>query len=220
MLEPVILDNSITAIAKHWRDEAIRRWNEPGEMTTIDDATITSPVDRAERTVRMHLALWPAKQGQRPVNAKTIPPNSGDQLPKDCYYNVFLNRLHAPGNPRLLLATLLHELAHTVDPHFDADCLARQQAEPDGEYDLPSEQRAFTAMWIEELRERMKEYPTRSGASFISGIRANSDEFKAFHQHAMSGFSDALENQIKYHFNKMAEYIKTDLSESQPSANT
>jgi hypothetical protein len=213
MLEPVLLDNAIIETAKHWRDEAIRRWHEPGEMITIGETTFISPVDQSERRVRLHVALWPSNSGKRPPKGFTLPPNSTHHLPKDGYYNVFLNRLFEPGNSRMLLATLLHELTHAVDPHFDADCIARKQAEPDSEYNLPSEQLAFTAMWIDELRERMKHWPAGRGSSFISGIVADCEEFKHFHRHAMTGLSEALKNQIDHHFNRMADHIRASQSQ-------
>src|SRR5581483_5221575 len=120
-------------------------------------------------------------------------------------------------NAKTLLAMLLHELTHVIDPCFVADTEAKQKWDAGSrsdsfcQYRLQSEQRAFTAMWMAELRDWITAHPSADMTFFISHAQKLSREFDGF-----VTFNMHLYRQILSHFFAMAAALDKEPWVSSP----
>jgi hypothetical protein len=125
------------------------------------------------------------------------------------FFSVLIDR-EAAFTPRTLLAAILHEVTHVIDPCFLEDCEAKKTwpegwgRDPYRLYRLHSEQRAFTAMWIEEIREWLQEKATFDSVVFIRQMTSTSREFRGF----VENNSD-LHSQIIDHISQMATELRS-----------
>jgi hypothetical protein len=139
----------------------------------------------------------------------TYPPGKGHPEAEPDEYTVLVNT----ANPRaraLLLPILLHELTHVVDPCFLEDLSFIATLETDdsaGRYDLRSEQRAFTAMWISDLRDAIAAGTFRGVGAWLIILQGLSPEFEGFVGHAQLG-RPHLYQQIRDHIDKMAVHLR------------
>jgi hypothetical protein len=165
---------------------------------------LTSPLDGSQRKVVLHLGCgFRAKGATRPC----ILSETGDDI--GVGYTIVLNgeKIDVEGE---LTPVLLHELTHAVDPEFDKDFHRLNgpsaQAAPLNavdEYHLPSEQRAFPAMWIEDLRIDLVQGGYRNPSVSIDRYRQCSAEFRGFWNYTFD-----LEEQTKDHFRKIVEDLR------------
>ncbi len=201
----VILPNAILDQASAWRDESIMRWSERGDkFMLIGDACLVSPVDNRARVVRLMLARNFQTKGKAIPTLRSL---SGEIVGDG--YTICLNRELIVLDRDPLMAILLHEIVHSVDPYFDED-VRRQETEGrlDGEdlYALPSEQRAFTAMWTDSLREDL------AAESFDLDVtlRRYADccrEFDFFCCYCLLAGGD-LRNQTRAHFSTIVAALR------------
>ncbi len=201
MLPPVILSGPVLEQARLWVEECPRRWWDGADFPQVGAATLLSPVDGQQRRVVLHLA------GGFSVKAKTfvgIRSETGEVIGDG--NTVVLNRdLIGPTDSLRLI--LLHEMTHAVDPCFEEDF---ERLNPGGraagslgaveQYYLASEQRAFPAMWIEDLREDLGRGYYRSPGASIALYRQRSAEFRGFIDHTPD-----LANQTREHFRLIVE---------------
>jgi hypothetical protein len=201
MLPPVILSDPILDQARLWVEECRRRWWDRGDYPQVGEAGLVSPVDGQARRVVLHLA------GGFSVKAKTfVGVRSETGAVVGAGNTVVLNRdlIGATDSLRLIL---LHELTHAVDPCFEEDF---GRLNPGGraagrlgaveQYYLPSEQRAFPAMWIEDLREDLGRGHYRNPGASIAMYRQRSAEFRGFLDHTPD-----LADQTREHFRLVVE---------------
>jgi hypothetical protein len=141
--------------------------------------------------------------------AITFLPDSGNPDAADDEYSIAVDAARAFTPPGFLLPALLHELTHVVDPRFEEDTREKQEAprkrSAQEEYALASEQRAFTAMWIDELTREMKRGTFADVKTFIEMTAGLSEEFRAFLTYGPTG----VREQVAYHFRKMSEAVTT-----------
>lgn len=218
MLEPIVLDPNIVTVAKQWLDSAILRWNEPEGLISAGEHDVRVSIGEAsltgERYVRLNLGKWESKNWFRHTpRAITFPPNELRNAPKDGFYNIVLNTLFPPNDNQLLLVILLHEIVHSVDPLFDTDCKLRKKRKDQGlppteEYELRSEQLAFSGMWIEELRKLADQFPEKSGEEMIDLLLGQCVEFDYFLAHLSKMKSTHLLDQLKYLFNQIVTSLR------------
>jgi len=200
MLEPVILRDEIIDQARAWRDRCLSRWHRRvGREHEVGRATVLSPVDGLPRKVVIYLSC-----GLR-ARALTCPPGGNPDEPESYCIAVDADR-DTNCDQRVFLAVLLHELTHAIDPYFDADCAGRRLSPPLSEYDLPSEQRAFTAMWIDFMRELVDGGHFRAGA-FPSRLRRLSPEFDGFYGYGQIGRPHVVD-QMNAHYRAMERHLK------------
>jgi hypothetical protein len=207
MVLPVILPAQITTLARRWRDDCLAQW---GKWThplrhLVGDAVVVSPEDGQDRKVALYLST------QLPAAAFTCLPDAKDkvgvQIAQPGYYSIHIERT-GTYTPSELLAILLHEMTHVVDPAFVSDTMSKKHWPPawlgdaHRHYALASEQRAFTAMWMEELRDYLTSGVTPDLNDFLRRVMGISWEFRGFYNHNLH-----LAGQIADHFNQMAAYI-------------
>jgi hypothetical protein len=204
MLDPIILSDAILDQARVLRDACLQRWTERGEFPQIGAETLVSPVDGTSRKVVLHLGSGFRVKAQTCVGIRA---STGQVIGEG--YTVVLNRgLIDRAAP--LVHILLHELTHTVDPCFDDDF---SRLNPTGtqtarlssleQYYLPSEQRAFSAMWIADLREDLARDVYSNPAVSITRYCQLSAEFKGFWDNTPD-----LAEQTKEHFRRMVEDLR------------
>jgi hypothetical protein len=218
MIEPIILTEEIIRLGESWSRECLLRIGTLGGGTDImiGLAEVESPVDKAKLKVRLYLTT-------KGLSAAGI-----TFLPKEKYrcddkgyfednYVIILDasREEFSGDNKelLMLATLLHELTHVVDPDFVADC---QKKKADikkyeghlAQYTLSSEQRAFTSMWIAELKAVLEgnAVSTMPALIFAAQISAKCEQFKVFYE--KSGLLD----QTLCHFERMTTALQPRLN--------
>ena len=217
MTEPVILSDAILNQARQWQAECVGRWADADVLPRIGEALLTSPVDGQPRRVVLHLG-----QGFS-VKAKTV---VGLRSPTGWVIGtgnvIIINR----GMIHLTDAwtpILLHELTHAVDPYFE-DEFSRLNApgqprvvlSKSQEYHLPSEQRAFPAMWIQDLRDDLERGLYHNPSVSIDLYCLRSPEFKGFWDNTLD-----LEQQTEGHFRCMVKDLKvrrSNVSEDQLKA--
>jgi hypothetical protein len=188
-MEPIILSEEILTQAREWQDECILRQNEKSLIIRIGEAVLVSPVDGTSNKVVLYMCD-DLRNGGKSVKGKTL----------IGVYSVDGNRVEEGGRtvavkkhlpPAELRRALLHELTHTVDPTFEGDVQKQkelyEQAAKEGRpvfnnelYAMPSEQRAFVTMLMEDLREDLA-----NGLACGAGVVANrykekSKEFDGF----------------------------------------
>jgi hypothetical protein len=209
MIEPVILTDAILDQAKWWEDDCNHRWTEEGNYLLMGETTVTSPVNGRPRKVVLHLGTF----GQ--VKARTVPGiRSENGGVEEEGYTIILNRGVIDVRLEALIHILLHELTHAVDPEFDRDF---QNLNPEGrpslpltseqQYYLASEQRAFTAMWTENLRQDVDQDLYRSPGASILIYRHRSEEFDNYYGHCQLHRHDLMD-QTKDHFRRIVEDLK------------
>jgi hypothetical protein len=214
MLDPVLLTEEILGQGRRWREDCVRRWGEASTFPRVGEVTMTSPVDGSRRRVVLYLDEV-VYEGGRPVQGKTrvgvyVAPGN-----IEAGYTVALSSaLIDPSDRHSLTRILLHELTHAVDPYFDADHFLQN---PPGrppvplssqeQYDLPSEQRAFTAMWTEEVREPVLTGGCLNPDSMMEVFRERCPAFDAFCRHGQWPRRD-LADQTKEHIRRIAAHIQ------------
>ena len=172
MVEPLILSDEILTQARLWRDECLNRWGEEGAYPQIGEANLTSTVDGSQRKVVLHLGTGFTVKGK--TFAKTLS-ETGEPIGEGSI--IVLNRGVINHQVESIMPILLHELTHAVDPAFDDDN-ARRETEPErfttseSQYSLLSEQRAFAAMWTNDLREDIKAGRYRNAGVAINVLSA------------------------------------------------
>jgi hypothetical protein len=201
MLAPVILPESILNHARLWQEECWRRWAEAVDFPRIGEATFVLPWEPKERKVVLHLGSGFSVKGKIFPGIRSV---IGEVIGEG--YTVVLNRLLIERRDRMI-PILLHELTHAVDPYFDQD-IRRQEEEghltqPLDLYGLPSEQRAFSAMWTEDLREELAQGQFRSPDASVLLYRRRSPEFDGFLK-----FRPDLLEQTKEHFWRIVEDLR------------
>jgi hypothetical protein len=214
VLDPITLTEDIIDLAKAWCDECwnqrAARWSEP-HRHFVAEAALTSPVDGGERKVTLFISQG---FGDR-IEALTCPPGSRDKLgrslAKEGYFAILTHVDIAFLRPRIL-PVLLHELTHVVDPMFLEDCARRKAWVPVDsmsnalrQYALPSEQRAFTAMWIDELKRHLAR-GTIDLDWFIHAMRCGCKNFSALCDYGPEVVPNLME-QIRDHFAKIAAHL-------------
>jgi len=209
MIEPVILSKDIVQQAISWLSECNGRWDEVGMFPKIGEAVLISPVDNMPRKVALHLAAGLYVKGQTTAGIRN---ESGVKLEEG--NTIVLNRvLFRNGRTNYLrpppISILLHEITHAVDPVFEDDYL---RLNPPGRqrfsittqeaYRLPSEQRAFTAMWTEDLR-----------LALINGNKPDPDALISSYCHRLEEFSwfcrecPEFANQNRDHFQEIIQAL-------------
>jgi hypothetical protein len=215
MVDPVILSVDILTQASLWQTEAERRWNESPQHVRIGEAVLVSPVDGTSRNVALSLVDGILGADNRPIKGKTlIGLYSEKGVCTGDGFTIFINR-GMIAEPQELRLVLLHEITHAVDQCFVED-VHRQEAEgrlTDSAdlYDLPSEQRAFTAMWTENLREDLVSGKYRNAGATINIYKVRSAEFNGFVGHCQLG-REALLNQTTHHIRRIAEALQQRLA--------
>jgi hypothetical protein len=209
-IEPVILPKEILGQARSWLEECASRWGEPGLFPRIGEAMLTSPVDDKTRKVVLHLACGLNVKGQTTTGVRD---EHGREIEDG--NTIILNRVllrnrrvtHLPPPP---ISVLLHEITHAVDPVFESDFQwlnhsghQRVVVNPGELYRLPSEQRAFTAMWMEDLRIDMANAGELTPDDRISDYRGRLEEFAWF-----CAECPEFGNQNRNHFEEMIEALK------------
>ena len=190
MIQPAILSDAVLGQARLWENACQQRWAEPVYHLRIGEAPLPSLLDLTPRKVVLYLVDDLYCSGVR-VKGRT---GFKTPLPTDGIveeYQIALNKAMLRPALNDLMPVLLHEITHAIDPYFDKD-IRRQN--PPGEppielssqeqYELPSEQRAFAAMWTAALQEDIKAYKS----SAVSGILYcyRSSEFKSYWLHSES----------------------------------
>jgi hypothetical protein len=150
------LPDALIDLAVKWKDIYFAWLPTPDGATIFAETTITSPVDHSPRLTR----FIPIRISQGP--AQTIPrllsPMGEHDGPG---WTVALDPSQLEPREDFIIAVLLHELTHVVDPKHDQDCATRaanpeSHRRPEEQYAYESEQRAFAAMWSWHLREAVK----------------------------------------------------------------
>jgi hypothetical protein len=220
VVDPIILADDLIGVATTWSREALGRVGTLSGTCElgIGEAAIQSPADAKERNVKLYLT-------SEPMNAvgMTFPPNvrfrRGDPDRVENRYVIMIHDRrdyfrHAFGRDRML-ATLLHELTHVIDPQFIEDTLAKQQTDavkvrrPADDYALASEQRAFTAMWIAHLKHYLagragQQFSAEDFAMLVAGL---SPEFEGYYRQNFR-----LQPLVHDHFVRMADHILTSVA--------
>lgn len=209
MSAAVILPDSIISLALQWRHEYLSHWPRPaGAKLHIGQAIITSPVDGEERRVSALLSDWLDR------DAVTFQPDltaaDGELISPAGNYSVIVNRKMVFTRPereaiqRELLAVILHELTHVVDPTFLADTTAGgQKLGPIDRYNLPSERRAFVAMWIAEMQDQLRISNDFDAESFMWRVAAMSRHFNG-----LLDYHPELHGEVRDSFTTMAEALR------------
>lgn len=176
----------------------------------VGDASFTSPEDGKERKARLYLSTYLPD-----VSAYTIVPgqkfSTGELISPEGYFSLIINR-HREYEWDELLANLLHEITHVVDPWFLIDAAERQtwsKAERNNayrQYRLVSEQRAFTAMWAAEMirwisKDRTAQFREEE---FAEAMTRKSREFQGFWVYNFD-----LHEQSLQHFTAMADRVRS-----------
>ena len=203
MIEPIILPDAILNQARLWHDDCFRLWDADGDFPRISEAILVSPVDNTPRKVVLHLAKRFGVRGKTFIGLRS---EAGDVVGEG--YTIALDRGEIDAQRDPLTAILLHEMTHAVDPLFEEDIRRQGEKErlTDSEdlYALPSEQRAFSAMWTAELQEEIARGDYRGPGVFLQSFRNLSAEFKGFWDNC----SVELTDQTKYHIRRIAADLK------------
>ena len=94
------------------------------------------------------------------------------------------------------------------------DCALRQWRAEQGlseltceqQYELPSEQTAFSAMWTEEISNLNRSHPMSKGEEYLGQIYLlNCSEFNGFYCYLLNELPQNLLAQLKHHFNVIAD---------------
>jgi hypothetical protein len=203
MIDPVILPPAILAEAKSWREMCRQRWDTVKEYPQIADATLVSPVDGSQRRVVLRFALSNVGKG------RTIPGlrNKDGRVYGEGYTVILCREKITSQND--LLPILLHEMTHAVDPWFDFDMFMQNPPERKPialtsreQYRLFSEQRAFTAMWTEELNKDFLQGRFLNASASVAQFCHRSPEFRAF----VENTSDLID-QTKEHLWRIVEML-------------
>ena len=221
MIEPVILSDSILDQARLWRDECVRQWSAADQFPRVGEEVLVSPVDGSRRKVVLHLSDR-LQEGGREVKGKTAVGIFFDVGDIRDGYTIAINGRKVRSTDELM-RTLLHELVHCVDPEFDKDFgRLNQTGGPRTPlvavelYRLPSEQRAFPAMWIQDLRDDMDRGLYRNPSLSIARYCLQSPEFQGYWD-----YTPDLAQQTEEHFRRMVKDLKvrrSNLSEDQLKA--
>jgi hypothetical protein len=217
MIEPVILSDAILNQARLWQADCVRRWAEAAVFPQIGGALLTSPVDGQPRKVVLHLGQGfnlkartlvgvRSSTGQVIGTGNTIILNRGKIHPADAWMPI-----------------LLHELTHAVDPYFEDDFRwLNPQGQPSvilsksQEYHLASEQRAFPAMWIQDLRKDLDQGQYRNPSVSITLYCLRSAEFRGFWDNTPD-----LAQQTEDHFRRIVKDLnvrRSNVSEQELKA--
>lgn len=212
LLEPIILTDEIIDTARSW----VTAWQAKCDGYTGEDlrlvcsAVLKSPVDYQERSASLFVCSGLTSR------AKTFPPGiknpDGQPIAPEGHYVVVLDESSQDVHLALLLAILLHELTHVVDPLFLEDCAERETLmpsianEPYSQYQLKSEQRAFTAMWIAALNDALAAGSYFGRTDFIQRAAGVLREFDFFWAYCLC--DKRLRRQGEYHFAKMEEHLR------------
>jgi hypothetical protein len=153
MIEPVLLPDALIDLAVGWKDSYFAWLNGPDGQTILAETTITSPVDGSSRLTRflpIRIVQGPAQTLLRLINVEGEYDGPG--------WTVAVDPHQLEEREDFIVAVLLHELTHVVDPAHDRDCETRAadfkpRRSAEEQYAFESEQRAFTAMWSWHLRE-------------------------------------------------------------------
>lgn len=205
-VEPIVLTEDVVTLARGWAQLWLERqphFKGP-QKELVAQGSFRFPHDGPEHFVAIYMGTPPHR-----ARAFTALPNqsnaNGNPLgPPDHFVLAFDPQ--ASFSPRELLASLLHELTHVVDPEFLADARMRrgwvQAARFNSEllYRLRSERKAFASMWIAEIREcvawedvdGVRLDPSAFVKQRVSVLR----EFGAFVRHA-GDLQRELEQQIQ-----------------------
>lgn len=207
-VEPVILTDQVIDLARGWaREWSERRERYAGpERELVSQSSFQFPAGGQEFRVAVFLS------DPLPGNAKaftSLPDRltrSGEPVGPTGHFSILINH-QAPFTPSNLLAVILHELTHVVDPQFLTDCEAKQQwhrewfIEPRRHYVLASERKAFASMWIAEIQEyiRWREAigePRFEPLNFINTMARQLPEFEGFLRGCPEFWSETI-SQIK-----------------------
>lgn len=207
MVEAIILTDDILGQARTWRDDCVRRWNAEGIFPRIGEATVTSPVDGKPRKIVLYLSHGFDVKGKIFPGVRS---EEGEVIEEGS--TIVLNREKIDLQREPLMPILLHEVTHAVDPCFDED-MKRREENPEqfkdwrGQYGLASEQRAFAAMWTEDLREDLErgQYQNPGASLLLYGRRSH--EFDGFYAYGQLTGHDLIE-QMEDHFRKIVEDLK------------
>jgi hypothetical protein len=212
MLEPVILSEAILNQARLWRDECLRRWADADTFPRIGEETLSSPVDGSQRKVVLHVSKG-LFEGGRPVKGKTAVGIFFDVGDIREGYTVVVNS-EMIDRPDSLTPVLLHELTHALDPCFDDDFHMFNPPGAQGvrltseeQYDLSSEQRAFSAMWTEDLRIDLERGQYRNPGASALLYRQRSHEFDGFWCYGQLRKPELMQ-QTKEHFRQIIEDLR------------
>jgi hypothetical protein len=204
MIEPVILPDDILTQARTWRDDCVRRWNADGIFPRIGEATLTSLVDGKPRKIVLHLSHGFDVKGKIFPGVRS---EAGEVIEEGC--TIVLNRERIDPQRESLMPILLHEVTHAIDPCFDED-MKRREKNPEqfkdwrGQYGLASEQRAFAAMWTDDLREDIERGQYRNPGASLLLYRQRSHEFDGFYAYGQITRHDLIE-QLEDHFTRIVE---------------
>jgi hypothetical protein len=163
MIPPIILPDSILDLSRRWCEE-YRKWRRKpdhviGEFYQIAEEQIVSPEDNKPRLVRLWLcgSIPDRPRAKAATEPKDYSEDGQVRSVMQGVYTILLdhNKLDSGFDP--VAPAILHELIHTIDPHFDRDWETRSQNQPAvrtsvSDYRFASEQRAFSAMWTDDFR--------------------------------------------------------------------
>jgi hypothetical protein len=162
MISPIILPDSILDVSRRWCEEYRNQHRKPdqvlSEFCQIAEEQIVSPEDNKPRLVRLRLCS--SIPGLPRAKAATEPKDYSDdgqvRSVMQGVYTILLDRNKLGQGFDPVAPAILHELVHTVDPYFDRDWETRQNQQAVrtsvSDYRFASEQRAFSAMWTDDLR--------------------------------------------------------------------
>jgi hypothetical protein len=211
MIEPVILPDELIDLAVNWKDIYFAWLRSPDGPTIFDETTITSPVDGSSRPTRflpIHIVHGPAQTLPRFISLAGEHDGPG--------WTVAVDPRQLEPREDFIIAVLLHELSHVVDPLHDRDCETRAanpkpHRSPEEQYAFESEQRAFTAMWSWHLREAVAQCERVDPREVMEAFGQMDLYFGGFLAFAISRRRDLL-TQTEGHFRRIID----DLRERRP----
>jgi hypothetical protein len=203
MVEPVILTDKLIDLAVAWRDEYLRQLPLPEIPPVIANATVTSPVDGSSRTIWLVIGVLNAPAKACIGLLKPDGTRHGDG------YTIVLDPTKLEPTVKDVTLAMLHEMTHVVDPQHDADCELRANnpssyKTSQDQYELDSEQRAFSAMWSWHLRERIRAGVEINGKQAVATFRAMDYYFRGF----LDDGDEEIWEQTAEHFQRTIDDLK------------
>jgi hypothetical protein len=182
-MKAILLSDDILRRCEIWRDQCKQRWAEGGRWNPIGQSTIVSPIDGA-REVLLAIAPFAEAKGKTFVGIKS--PSDGKTIGEG--YTIVLNRAMLDPGTDPLLTILLHEIVHTVDPDFPSEQIERgmldaksgRRRTSEEQFALPSERRAFAAMWTARLRAEIAASRVVDPGDAVERYRRDLKEFDCF----------------------------------------
>jgi hypothetical protein len=207
MAEPIILSDELIDLAVKWKDIYFAWLRTSDGATIFAETTIISPVDRSSRLTRflpIRTTAGPAQTVPRLISLTGQHEGPG--------WTVALDPNQLEPREDFIIAVLLHELTHVVDPAHDRDCATRAanpepRRPPEEQYAFESEQRAFTAMWSWYLREAVAHCDRIDPREAVNTLASQDRYFGGFLAFAASRSLD-LVAQTEEHFSRMVEDLQ------------